>query len=245
MAATTRPTDSEVHPAGGRVDLVLAWVGAALVPWGFLVLLTKGGEYAPEGAAAHDITAVVALVATVAATALAVGFGLRANRRGRPSGLAAALLGGGLGIGLTLMLTMTVIEKFTGPEYSPGDTSLSVLDTRVPITPGLSQILDADLAHPGEVSRIARLAEVESTAGIWQEAFLAENVDGRLCLWIIEEGLTYSSGSSNGSGGALVVAVMVMRVSFSIVLHCKNALQCMVESSGRRRRWPRPRCGCR
>ena len=115
-----------------------------------------------------------------------------------PGGLAAALLGGGLGIGLTLLLTMTVIERFTGPEFSPGDTSLSVLDTRVPITPGLSQILDADLAHPGEVSRIARLAEVESTAGIWQEAFLAETVDGRLCLWIIEEGLTYSSGSSNG-----------------------------------------------
>lgn len=177
MAGTTRPTDSEVHPARGGVDLVLAWVGVALVPWGFLVLLTKGGEYAPEGAAAHDITAVVALVATVAATALAVGFGLRANRRGRPGGLAAALLGGALGIGLTLMLTMTVIEKFTGPDFSPpavttwsaggdsaGDTSLSVLDTRVPITPGLSQILGADLVHPRAVSRIARLAEVEPTA---------------------------------------------------------------------------------
>ncbi len=86
------------------------------------------------------------------------------------------------------------------PSIQPasGDTSLSVLDTRVPITPGLSTMLDADLAHPGEVSRIARLAEVEPTAGIWQEAFLAETVDGRLCLAIIEEGLTYSSGSSNG-----------------------------------------------
>jgi hypothetical protein len=78
-----------------------------------------------------------------------------------------------------------------------GDTSVSVLDTRVPITPGLSTMLDAELAHPGEVSRIARLAEVEPTADIWQEAYLAETTDGRLCLWIIEEGLTYSRGSSN------------------------------------------------
>ena len=86
------------------------------------------------------------------------------------------------------------------PSIQPasGETSLSVLDTRVPITPGLSTMLDAALAHPGEVSRIARLAEVEPTAEIWQEAFLAETADGRLCLWIIEEGLTYSTGGSNG-----------------------------------------------
>jgi hypothetical protein len=86
------------------------------------------------------------------------------------------------------------------PSIQPasGDTSVSVLDTRVPITPGLSQMLDADLAHPGQVSRIARLAQVEATADIYQEAYLAETTDGRLCLWIIEEGLTYSRGSSNG-----------------------------------------------
>ncbi|MGB7980418.1 MAG: hypothetical protein WCF36_06455 [Candidatus Nanopelagicales bacterium] len=79
-----------------------------------------------------------------------------------------------------------------------GDTSLSVLDTRVPITPGLSTMLDGELAHPGEVSRIARLAEVSPTTDIWQEAFAAETADGRVCLWIVEEGLTYSSGGSNG-----------------------------------------------
>jgi hypothetical protein len=109
---------------------------------------------------------------------------------------------GGVAVAAAVVAAVVWVPGVTGrlPSIQPasGDTSLSVLDTRVPITPGLSTMLDADLAHPGEVSRIARLAEVSHSAGIWQEAFLAETVDGRVCLWIIEEGLTYSKGGSNG-----------------------------------------------
>ena len=109
---------------------------------------------------------------------------------------------GGVAVAAAVVAAVVWVPGVTGrlPSIQPasGDTSLSVLDTRVPITPGLATMLDADLAHPGEVSRIARLAEVEPTAGIWQEAFLAEAADGRLCLWIVEEGLTYSRGGSNG-----------------------------------------------
>ena len=120
----------------------------------------------------------------------------RAGRRRRNR------VAGGVAVATAVIAAVVWVPGVTGrlPSIQPasGDTSLSVLDTRVPITPGLSTMLDADLAHPGEVSRIARLAEVERTASIWQEAFLAETVDGRLCLWIIEEGLTFSTGGSNG-----------------------------------------------
>ncbi|MGB7979784.1 MAG: hypothetical protein WCF36_03200 [Candidatus Nanopelagicales bacterium] len=108
----------------------------------------------------------------------------------------------GVAVAAAVVAGVLWVPGVTGPlqsiQPSSGDTSLSVLETRVPITPGLTAMLDGELAHPGEVSLVARLAEVEPTAGIWQEAFLAETVDGRLCLWIIEEGLTYSRGSSNG-----------------------------------------------
>jgi hypothetical protein len=120
----------------------------------------------------------------------------RAGRRRRNR------LAGGVAVAAAVVAAVVWVPGVTGRLQSiqpaSGDTSLSVLDTRVPITPGLSTMLDADLAHPGEVSRIARLAEVSHGTSIWQEAFLAETVDGRLCLWIIEEGLTYSSGGSNG-----------------------------------------------
>ena len=109
---------------------------------------------------------------------------------------------GGVAVAAAVVAAVVWVPGVTGrlPSIQPasGDTSLSVLDTRVPITPGLSTMLDADLAHPGEVSRIARLAEVSHSASIWQEAYLAETTDGRLCLMIVEEGLTYSRGSSNG-----------------------------------------------
>ena len=121
---------------------------------------------------------------------------LRAGRRRRNR------LIGGVAVAVAVAGVVVWVPGVTDrpPSIQPasGDTSLSVLDTRVPITPGLSTMLDADLAHAGEVSRIARLAEVSHSASIWQEAFLAETLDGRLCLWIIEEGLTYSRGSSNG-----------------------------------------------
>jgi multisubunit Na+/H+ antiporter MnhB subunit len=87
------------------------------VPCGFLVLLGTGGEYAPDGARAHDITAVVALAVTVVATVVAVGFGLRASRRGRSSGLGAAAVGGVLGSCLIVLLAVIVVDKFTGPQY--------------------------------------------------------------------------------------------------------------------------------
>jgi hypothetical protein len=120
----------------------------------------------------------------------------RAGRRRRNR------VAGGVAVAAAVVAAVVWVPGNTGRPTSiqpaSGDTSVSVLDTRVPITPGLSQMLDADLAHPGQVSRIARLAEVEPTADIWQEAYLAETTDGRLCLWIIEEGLTYSRGSSNG-----------------------------------------------
>jgi hypothetical protein len=120
----------------------------------------------------------------------------RAGRRRRNR------VAGGVAVAAAVVAAVVWVPGNTGrlPSIQPasGDTSVSVLDTRVPITPGLSQMLDADLAHPGQVSRIARLAQVEATADIYQEAYLAETTDGRLCLWIIEEGLTYSRGSSNG-----------------------------------------------
>jgi hypothetical protein len=123
----------------------------------------------------------------------------RAGRRRRNR------VAGGVAVTAAVVAAVVWVPGIAGrlPSTQPasGDTSLSVLDTRVPITPGLSTMLDAGLAHPGQVSRIARLAEVEPTANIWQEAYVAETSDRRLCLWVIEEGLTYLRGSVLVIGG--------------------------------------------
>lgn len=105
---------SIVRPGGW--ELVLAWGAALLTPLGFLVLLTTGGEYSTDPAAAtrHDITALVALAITAVMTAVAVVLGDRARRAGRPSGSAAAIIGGAIGICAVLMLSITIVADLLG-----------------------------------------------------------------------------------------------------------------------------------
>jgi hypothetical protein len=112
---------TQVTPTGNRRpvrdagrDLVVAWTAAVLVPVLLVAMVTVGswvadqpvagwlGDWAPQ-----TLGALLLVAATVA-----VWFGLRARRHGRPEGIVPAALGGAVGGLLALLLLVSAVAHF-------------------------------------------------------------------------------------------------------------------------------------
>lgn len=104
LVGPRRPADRSPGRTGRRL-LVLAWIGVALIPVGFVGAMVVGealiaaagypsGATPPLGAALR--AALPALLIMLAPAAAALGFGLAARRRGAPGGTAPAWIGAGI-----------------------------------------------------------------------------------------------------------------------------------------------------